>query len=89
MLTVDLAIQGQRDRDIRNGMTIPPRLRVSTLLNFALRPGWVWRYVTGPKPMLASSVKPEQSSLFTVADYVNSQFDQSVTWKDIEWAKSV
>lgn len=89
VLTVDLAMQGQRDRDVHNGLTIPPTLRVSNLLNFATRPGWVCRYLTGPKVLPASLVKPGQSSLFTIAGYVNSQFDQSVTWKDIEWAKSI
>ena len=89
VLTVDLALQGQRDRDVHNGLTIPPTLNVSNLLNFAMRPGWVWRYLTGPKVMPASLVKPGQNSLFTIAGYVNSQFDQSVTWKDIEWAKSI
>ena len=89
VLTVDLALQGQRDRDVHNGLTIPPTLRVSNLLNFATRPGWVWRYLTGPKVVPASLVKPGQTTLFTIAGYVNSQFDQSVTWKDIEWAKSI
>jgi L-lactate dehydrogenase (cytochrome) len=89
VLTVDLALQGQRDRDVHNGLTIPPTLRVSNLLNFATHPGWVWRYLTGPKVLPASLVKPGQNTLFTIAGYVNSQFDQSVTWKDIEWAKSI
>ena len=80
VLTVDLALQGQRDRDVHNGLTIPPTLRVSNLLNFATRPGWVWRYLTGPKVVPASLVKPGQTTLFTIAGYVNSQFDQSVTW---------
>jgi L-lactate dehydrogenase (cytochrome) len=89
VLTVDLAMQGQRDRDVHNGLTIPPTLRVSNLLNFSTRPGWVWRFLTGPKVLPASLVKPGQDSLFTIAGFVNSQFDQSVTWKDIEWAKSI
>jgi len=89
VLTVDLALQGQRDRDVHNGLTIPPTLRISNLPNFATRPGWVWRYLTGPKVVPASLVKPGQNTLFTIAGYVNSQFDQSVTWKDIEWAKSI
>jgi L-lactate dehydrogenase (cytochrome) len=89
VLTVDLALQGQRDRDMHNGLTIPPTLRMSNLPNFATRPGWVWRYLTGPKVVPASLVKPGQSTLFTIAGYVNSQFDQSVTWTDIEWAKSI
>src|SRR4029079_14378710 len=45
VLTVDLAMQGQRDRDVHNGLTIPPQLSVANLLNFAMRPGWVWRYL--------------------------------------------
>jgi L-lactate dehydrogenase (cytochrome) len=89
VLTVDLALQGQRDRDVHNGLTIPPSLRISDLPNFAARPGWVWRYLTGPKVVPASLVKPGQNTLFTIAGYVNSQFDQTVTWKDIEWAKSI
>jgi L-lactate dehydrogenase (cytochrome) len=89
VLTVDLALQGQRDRDVHNGLTIPPTLRLSNLPNFATRPGWVWRYLTGPKVVPASLVKPGQNTLFTIAGYVNSQFDQTVTWKDIEWAKSI
>jgi L-lactate dehydrogenase (cytochrome) len=89
VLTVDLAMQGQRDRDVHNGLTIPPTLRPSNLWNFAKRPGWVWRYLTGPKVLPASLIKPGQNTLFTIAGYVNSQFDQTVTWKDIEWAKSI
>ena len=89
VLTVDLALQGQRDRDVHNGLTVPPTLRPANLLNFAMRPGWVWRYLTGPKVVPATLVKPGQSTLLTIANYVNSQFDQTVTWKDIEWAKSI
>ncbi len=89
VLTVDLALQGQRDRDVHNGLTVPPTLRLSNLPNFAMRPGWVWRYLTGPKVVPASLVKPGQDTLTTIAGYVNSQFDQTVTWKDIEWAKSI
>ncbi len=47
VLTVDLALQGQRDRDVHNGLTIPPTLRMSNLPNFATRPGWV---SSGPNP---------------------------------------
>ncbi|HEX4985044.1 MAG TPA: alpha-hydroxy acid oxidase [Burkholderiales bacterium] len=89
VLTVDLAMQGQRDRDVHNGLTVPPKLRPSNMMNFAMRPGWVWRYLTGPKVVPASLVKPGQDTLLTISTFVNSQFDQSVSWKDIEWAKSI
>ena len=91
VLTVDLAIQGQRDRDVRNGLTIPPRMRLSSMLDFALHPGWVWRFLTGPRMTLANFVGTtgHKDDMFTIAAFVNSQFDQSVTWDDIEWAKNV
>src|SRR5207344_1267267 len=81
VLTVDLALQGQRDRDVHNGLTIPPKLRPSTLIDFALHPGWVWRFVTGPKVTVANFVGTGHGNdMFTIAEFVNSQFDQSVTW---------
>jgi L-lactate dehydrogenase (cytochrome) len=90
VLTVDLALQGQRDRDVHNGLTFPLKLRASTLLEFALHPAWVWRFFTGPKLTVANFVGTGHGSdMLTIARFVNSQFDQSVTWKDIEWAKSL
>jgi L-lactate dehydrogenase (cytochrome) len=90
VLTVDLALQGQRDRDVHNGLTIPLKPRLSTLMDFALHPRWVWGYITGPKVTVANFVGTGHGDdMFTIAEFVNSQFDQSVTWKDIEWAKSL
>jgi L-lactate dehydrogenase (cytochrome) len=90
VLTVDLALQGQRDRDVHNGLTIPLKLRLSTLMDFALHPRWVWGFVTGPKVTVANFIGTGHGNdMFTIAEFVNSQFDQSVTWKDIEWAKSL
>ncbi|MCW5619503.1 MAG: alpha-hydroxy-acid oxidizing protein [Burkholderiales bacterium] len=90
VITVDLQVQGQRDRDVRNGLTMPPRLHWSSLLEFGLHPGWLWRYATGPKPTLANFIGAGKGTdMITIAGFVNSQFDQSVTWKDIDWVRSV
>jgi len=91
VLTVDLAMQGQRERDLRNGLTIPPQLRLANLVDFALHPRWVWRFLTGPRATLANFVghTGHKDDMFTIASFVNSQFDQSVTWQDIEWAKRI
>jgi len=90
VVTVDLQMQGQRDRDVRNGLTMPPRLTLSSLLEFGLHPGWLWRYATGPKPTLANFLGAGKGAdMVTIAGFVNSQFDQSVTWKDIDWVRSV
>jgi L-lactate dehydrogenase (cytochrome) len=90
VMTVDLQMQGQRDRDVRNGLTIPPRFRPANALDFALHPGWVWRFLTGPKVTLANFVGTGKGDdMFTIAGFVNSQFDQSVTWKDIDWVRGI
>jgi L-lactate dehydrogenase (cytochrome) len=90
VITVDLQMQGQRDRDVRNGLTIPPQFRLANAIDFALHPAWVWRLLTGPKVTLANFVGTGKGDdMFTIASFVNSQFDQSVTWKDIDWVRSV
>jgi L-lactate dehydrogenase (cytochrome) len=90
VITVDLQMQGQRDRDVRNGLTIPPRFRFSNAVDFALHPGWVLRLLSGPKITLANFAGGGKAGdIFTIAEFVNSQFDPSVTWKDIDWVRSV
>jgi len=90
VITVDLQMQGQRDRDVRNGLTIPPQFRLANAIDFGLHPWWVWRFLTGPKVTLANFVGTGKGDdMFTIAGFVNSQFDQSVTWKDIDWVRSV
>jgi L-lactate dehydrogenase (cytochrome) len=90
VITVDLQMQGQRDRDVRNGLTIPPRLTLASAIDFALHPGWVWRFLAGPKVTLANFVGTGKGDdMFTIAGFVNSQFDQSVTWKDIDWVRGI
>jgi L-lactate dehydrogenase (cytochrome) len=90
VITVDLQTQGQRDRDVRNGLTIPPQFRFSNAVDFALHPGWVWRLLSGPKVTLANFAgSGKAGDIFTIAEFVNSQFDPSVTWKDIDWVRSV
>ena len=87
-LTVDTPVAGNRERDRRNGLSLPPRLTLSSLLSFALHPGWSLPALTGNKFDLANvshrvdALAGRSMSLF---DYIGSQFDRSVTWKDVEW----
>lgn len=87
-LTVDTPVAGNRERDRRNGLSLPPRLTLSSLMSFALHPGWSLPALTGNKFDLANvshrvdALAGRSMSLF---DYIGSQFDRSVTWKDVEW----
>ena len=91
MLTVDVPIAGNRERELRYGFSMPPKLNLAGIAGFAARPGWVYRALTHPKAILANVAHkiPEGSSQSTsLIEYVASQFDQSVTWDDLEWMVS-
>ena len=87
-LTVDLPVLGQRERDLRNGMSMPPRLTPRSILNVAMHPGWTWHYLTSPRPVLANVADIPGKGLddiTTQARHANSQLDPSVTWDDVAW----
>jgi len=87
-LTVDIPVAGNRERELRYGFSMPPRLNLAGIVGFAARPGWVYRALTHPKAILANVAHkiPEGSSQSTsLIEYIASQFDPSVTWDDLEW----
>ncbi|MGI9422556.1 MAG: alpha-hydroxy acid oxidase [Hyphomicrobiaceae bacterium] len=86
-LTVDTLVAGNRERDRVTGMVMPPRLTISSFLSFATHFDWAYRYLTHEKFELAnvaSRIRSGTDSLTSVIDYVNSQFDRTVTWSDAE-----
>ena len=87
-LTVDIPVAGNRERELRYGFSMPPKLNLAGIAGFALRPAWVYRALTHPKAILANVAHkiPEGSSQSTsLMEYIASQFDPSVTWDDLEW----
>lgn len=87
-VTVDVPVFGNRERDRRAGLTLPPRVTVRRLREALARPGWTWRYVRSAPLELANvrHVAPAgHGGLATLADYVNAQFFPAVRWSDIEW----
>jgi L-lactate dehydrogenase (cytochrome) len=87
-LTVDTPLAGNRERDRRTGMTIPPRFTATSLLSFAAHPRWLLRYLTDRRFELANvahRVDAQVPRAMSVIDYVNSQFDRTITWDDAAW----
>ena len=87
-LTVDIPVAGNRERELRYGFSMPPKLNLAGIIGFAARPGWAYRALTHPKAILANVAHkiPEGSSQSTsLIEYIASQFDPSVTWDDLEW----
>lgn len=91
-ITVDLAVPGRRERDVRNGMTLPPKLGLDMLIDGLRRPSWTWRFITA-EPITFSNVvgltDHDGSSAVALSSLVSDQFDPSLSWSDIEWFRSV
>jgi L-lactate dehydrogenase (cytochrome) len=91
MLTVDLQVLGQRHCDIRNGMTVPPELRLANLIDIASKPGWALSILQGKRKTfgnLAGHVHGMEN-VTSLAQWTNSQFDPTLNWKDIEWVRGL
>jgi L-lactate dehydrogenase (cytochrome) len=84
ILTVDTVVGGSRFRDVRNGLTIPPKLSGKTLLDMARHPHW-WMNLLTTAPLEFASLK---NSGGTVQELINKIFDPSITVKDIEWLRA-
>jgi L-lactate dehydrogenase (cytochrome) len=84
VLTVDVVTQGGRWRDVRNGLTIPPRLSARTLGAMAVRPWWVFDTLTTEPLTLESLADGEE-----LHELINTVFEPSVTPADVEWLRSV
>jgi len=83
MLTVDVPAAGQRIRDYRNGLTIPPRLTAGTVINAIPRPAWWINFLTTPSIEFASMKNWEG----TVGELLDYMFDPTMTWEDLKWIR--
>ncbi len=91
VLTVDLQVLGQRHRDIKNGMTVPPEIRIRNIIDIAGKPAWAWGILTGKRKTfgnLAGHVKG-MDNVNELAQWTAQQFDPALNWKDVEWIKKI
>ena len=88
VLTLDLQILGQRHKDIKNGMSVPPKLTLANIIDLASKPAWALRALGGRKTFgnLAGHVKGADGIL-TLSKWTASQFDPTLCWDDIAWIK--
>ncbi len=87
-LTVDTPVAGNRERDLVTGFGVPPKFRIKSILSYAWRCPWTVRAILKPGfDMVNVTSSPGVSTEISkgVVEYVNSQFDRSINWKDVEW----
>ena len=91
LLTVDTAVLGKRERDVRRGFELPPKIGLGTLIDGALHPSWTWAFVRS-EPIKFANVEARDvgdgSDAVSLAAYVNSQFDPTLSWDDLDWMRS-
>lgn len=90
MLTLDLQVIGERRRDPRNGLTIPPQLTLRNAWDIATKPGWALRVLFGKRRTFGNLVGRigGSSGINTLAEWTATQFDPSANWRDVEWVRS-
>ncbi|WP_277099833.1 alpha-hydroxy acid oxidase [Corynebacterium riegelii] len=85
LVTVDTPVTGQRLRDARNGMTIPPKLTLKTVLDASYRPEWWFNFLTTDSLKFASL----SDSATDLPSLINNMFDPDLSMEDLEWIRSV
>ena len=91
VVTLDLQVQGQRHRDIKNGLSIPPRLTLKNALDIATKPAWAAGVLFGKRRTFGNlQDRPGGiSGLSTLSHWIAGQFDAAMTWKDIEEIRQI
>ncbi|MBI1202971.1 MAG: L-lactate dehydrogenase [Rhodopseudomonas sp.] len=89
VLTVDLQVLGQRHRDVKNGLTVPPEMRLKNIIDIATKPVWAWSVLMGQSKTFGniSGHVPGMENVNSLAKWTNDQFDPALNWKDVEWIK--
>lgn len=92
LLTVDTAVLGHRERDVRRGFSMPPSIGPGTILDGALHPGWTWSFLRGEPIRFANVVGRgvgDGASPVRLADHFSTQMDPSLSWEYVEWLREI
>ena len=89
MLTLDLQVLGQRHKDVRNGLSAPPRLTLPNLLNLAWKPQWCLNMLRTKRRTFGNIVGhiPGVENMASLSEWTHQQFDPTLNWKDVEFIR--
>jgi L-lactate dehydrogenase (cytochrome) len=90
VLTLDLQVLGERRRDPRNGLSIPPRLTLRNAFDLVSKPAWTVSVLLGKHRTLGNLAGRigGSSKIRTLAEWTATQFDATANWRDVEWVRS-
>jgi L-lactate dehydrogenase (cytochrome) len=89
VLTLDLQILGQRHKDIKNGLSAPPKLTLSSIMNLMTKPAWCLEMLGTRRRQFGNIVGHVKGveDMGSLSSWTASQFDPSLNWSDVEWIK--
>jgi L-lactate dehydrogenase (cytochrome) len=90
MLTADLTVQGQRHREIKNGLSVPPKITLRNLFDMMSKPRWAWSMLHAPSRSFGNLKGRIENtdSLTTLAQWIANQFDPTLNWNDLDWIRA-
>ena len=85
MLTIDLQILGQRHKDIKNGLSTPPKITARNILSFLKYPNWCWNMLRTSRRSFRNIVGHVEgvSDISKLSAWVSEQFDPKLSWADV------
>jgi L-lactate dehydrogenase (cytochrome) len=83
ILTVDLPVHGNRERDPKNGFTIPPTIGLNQIWEAIKSPAWIWDYLLS-EPIRYANIKADLGAI-SLAEFIGRQLHAGFTWDDAEW----
>jgi L-lactate dehydrogenase (cytochrome)/(S)-mandelate dehydrogenase len=90
VITVDNQIPGWRERDLRNGFTVPFEMGGRNFIDFVTHPGWTWRMLRSPRFTFANYAElAGKTDVISVAARMGQLLDPGLSWRDIEWLRSI
>ena len=89
VLTLDLQILGQRHKDLKNGLSAPPKPTLANLIDLATKPRWCLKMLGTRRRQFGNIVGHAKgvSSLSSLSSWTSEQFDPALSWADVEWIK--
>jgi L-lactate dehydrogenase (cytochrome) len=90
VLTVDLQVLGQRHADIRNGMTVPPQIKLKNIIDIATKPAWALSVLKGKRKTFGnlSGYVKDARGINSLSQWIGGQFDPALSWKDVDWVRA-
>ena len=90
VLTLDLQILGQRHKDLKNGLSAPPKLTLANMVNIATKPRWALGMLGTPRRQFGNIVGHVSGvgDMGSLSEWTAKQFDPALNWGDVEWIKN-